>query len=194
MLFGYARVSTQEQRLDLQLDALRKYGVPEENIFYEKTTGMKKERPELNELLKRLRKDDTLVVWKLDRIGRSTKHLVELITGFNEKGINFVSLNESIDTTTAVGKLIFSIFSALAQFERDVISERTIAGLQSARARGKKGGRPKLPDNKIKVALKMYESKDYPISQIIDTVGISKTTLYKYLNNQNKGWYDIIEY
>lgn len=187
MLFGYARVSTQEQRLDLQLDALRKYGVPEENIFYEKTTGMKKERPELNELLKRLRKDDTLVVWKLDRIGRSTKHLVELITGFNEKGINFVSLNESIDTTTAVGKLIFSIFSALAQFERDVISERTIAGLQSARARGKKGGRPKLPDNKIKVALKMYESKDYPISQIIDTVGISKTTLYKYLNNQNKG-------
>jgi len=187
MLFGYARVSTQEQKLDLQIDALLKYGVSEKNIFHEKITGTKKERPEFNELLKRLRIDDTLVVWKLDRVGRSTKHLVELITDFNQRGINFVSLNENIDTTTAVGKLIFSIFSALAQFERDIISERTIAGLQSARARGRKGGRPKLPDNKIKVALKMYESKDYPISQIIDTVGISKTTLYKYLNSENKG-------
>lgn len=184
MLFGYARVSTQQQKLDLQLDALKKFGVPEGNIFFEKISGVKNDRPKFSELIKQITKDDTLVVWKLDRVGRSTKHLVELINDFNLKGIHFVSLNENIDTTTAVGKLVFSIFSALAQFESDIIKERTMAGLESARARGRRGGRPKLPDNKIKVAMKMYESKELPINDILDSVGISKTTLYKYINKK----------
>ena len=125
MLFGYARVSTKDQNLHMQFDALKKYGVEEKNIYSEKITGTKKDRPAFTEMLKYLREGDTVVVYKLDRIGRSTKHLVDLINDFQEKGINFVSINENIDTTTAMGKLVFTIFSGLAQFERDIISERT---------------------------------------------------------------------
>ena len=177
MKFGYARVSTQDQNLDLQLDELNKYGV--DKTYHEKMTGTKKDRPELEELYKVLREGDTVVVWKLDRIGRSMKHLIELIDDFKNKGIGFVSLKENIDTTTATGKLIFRIFASLAEFERDMISERTKAGLESARARGRKGGRPKKGNGKVQLALKMYDSKEYSISQIEEATGISKATLYR---------------
>jgi DNA invertase Pin-like site-specific DNA recombinase len=183
MIFGYARVSTQDQNLDLQIDALKQYSV--DQIFQEKMTGTKRERPQLDEMLKYLRKGDTVVVWKLDRIGRSTKHLVDLVNEFGEKGINFVSLKDGIDTSTAKGKLVFTIFAALAEFERDMISERTKAGLESARARGRNGGRPRKDEDKVKLALKMYDSKQYSITEIIKATGVSKTTLYRYIKKRS---------
>jgi len=183
MIFGYARVSTQDQNLDLQIDALKQYGV--DQIFQEKMTGTKRERPQLDEMLKYLRKGDTVVVWKLDRIGRSTKHLVDLINEFGEKGINFVSLKDGIDTSTATGKLVFTIFAGLAEFERDMISERTKAGLESAIARGRKGGRPRKDEDKVNLALKMYDSKQYSITEITKATGVSKTTLYRYIKKRN---------
>ncbi|MYL43939.1 recombinase family protein [Virgibacillus salexigens] len=184
MLFGYARVSTKDQNLHMQFDALKNYGVKEENIFSEKITGTKKDRPNFTEMLKYLREGDTVVVYKLDRIGRSTKHLVDLINDFQDKGINFVSINENIDTTTAMGKLVFTIFSGLAQFERDIISERTRSGLESARARGRKGGRPRKDHSKLDMAFKMYDSKDYSIKEILDATGISRATFYRYLSKR----------
>ena len=178
MLFGYARVSTEDQSLDLQVDALKQFGV--EKIFEEKVSGTKKDRPQLNEMLKYLRASDTVVVWKLDRIGRSSKHLVELMNHFQDQGINFVSLKDSIDTSTATGKLVFTIFAGLAEFERDMIAERTKAGLAAARARGRKGGRPRKLQEKVNLALKMYDSRQYALTEIASATGVSKTTLYRY--------------
>jgi DNA invertase Pin-like site-specific DNA recombinase len=142
MLIGYARVSTQDQTLDLQTDALTKAGC--EKIFQDTTSGAKSERPGLQEAIDHLRAGDTLVVWRLDRLGRTLKHLIATVTDLSDKGIGFKSLQENMDTTTSGGKLIFHIFGALAEFEREVIRERTNAGLQAARARGRLGGRPKL--------------------------------------------------
>lgn len=184
MIFGYARVSTHEQNLDLQLDALKQYGA--ERIFEEKMTGTKRERPQLDEMMKYLREGDTVVVWKLDRIGRSMKNLMELVNGFHEKGVNFVSLKENIDTTTATGKLIFHIFASLAEFERDMLSERTKAGLKSARARGRKGGRPATAKDKVALALKMYDSRQYTATEISDATGISKTSLYRFVKERQQ--------
>jgi DNA invertase Pin-like site-specific DNA recombinase len=184
MKFGYARVSTQDQNLQMQIDALLNAGVEDKNIFREKITGTKKDRPQLDEMLKYLRAGDTVVVWKLDRIGRSMKHLIEIIDDFNQKGINFISLHENIDTTSATGKLVFRIFASLAEFERDMISERTKAGLESARARGRSGGRPSKKNDKVELALKMYRSKEYSISQITEATGLSKTTLYRYIDKE----------
>jgi DNA invertase Pin-like site-specific DNA recombinase len=141
MLVGYARVSTADQTLDLQKDALEKAGC--DRIFTDTASGAKAERIGLDEAINYVRKGDTLVVWRLDRLGRSLPHLIETITGLNNRGIGFKSITESIDTTTSGGKLIFHIFGALAEFERDIIRERTQAGLTAARARGRKGGRPK---------------------------------------------------
>lgn len=185
MKFGYARVSTQDQNLDLQIDELLKVGVEEENIFKEKITGTKKDRPEFQELLKRLREGDAIVVWKLDRIGRSTKHLVDLMNYFNEHNINFISIKENIDTSTAMGKFIFTIFAALAEFERDMISERTKAGLSSARSRGRKGGRPAKNQKSIDRALQLYDSKSWAISEIEKMTNVSKATLYRYLRDRS---------
>lgn len=184
MLFGYARVSTKDQNLHMQFDALRQYGVPDKNIYSEKMTGTKKDRPKFNELLRYLREGDTLVVYKLDRIGRSTKHLVDLINDFQERGIHFVSINENIDTTTAMGKLVFTIFSGLAQFERDIISERTRSGLEAARARGRKGGRPKKDSSKLDLAFRMYDSSQYRIQEILQACGLSRATFYRYLRER----------
>jgi len=142
MLIGYARVSTQDQTLDLQTDALKRDGC--EKIFPDMTSGAKSERPGLQDAMDHLRPGDTLVVWRLDRLGRTLKHLIATITDLNEKGIGFKSLQENMDTTTSGGKLIFHIFGALAEFEREVIRERTNAGLHAARARGRLGGRPKI--------------------------------------------------
>lgn len=182
MKFGYARVSKQDQNLILQLDALKAFGV--DRVFEEKITGTKKDRPELDKLLGQLRPGDTVVVWKLDRIGRSFKHLIDLVNHFGDNGIQFVSLKENIDTTTATGKLIFAIFAGLAEFERDMIVERTKAGLESARARGRNGGRPRKDRDKINLALKMYESKQYTISEITKATGVAKTTLYRYVKSK----------
>src|ERR687890_252727 len=148
MLIGYARVSTEDQNLDLQRDALETAGC--EQIYTDRVSGTKARRPGLEQALSHLRAGDTLVVWRLDRLGRSLRHLIDTVTELQEKGIGFKSLTESIDTTTSGGRLVFHIFASLAEFEREIIRERTQAGLQAARARGKTGGRPKaLTDKQV---------------------------------------------
>ncbi|UII57905.1 recombinase family protein [Cytobacillus spongiae] len=185
MIFGYARVSTEEQNLDMQIDALEKFGA--ERIYKEKLTGTRRDRPQLDELLKVLRIGDKIVVYKLDRISRSTKHLIELSELFNDVGVDFISINDSIDTSTAMGKFFFRTIASIAELERDIISERTKSGLQAARARGRKGGRPTKKEDKVEMAVKMYKSKDYTIREITEATGISKTTLYRYLDKSYKG-------
>src|SRR5438105_9205497 len=181
MLIGYARVSTHEQNLDMQIDALQAAGC--EKIFTDKISTLKEERKGLQEALDFLRPGDVLVVWKLDRLERTLKQLIELVDMFNQKGIGFKSLKETIDTTTSTGKLVFHIFGALAEFERDIIHERTRAGLEAARARGRNGGRPKsLPPHKIALAKKLYDQKTTPTKDICQGLGISRTTLYRYVN------------
>jgi DNA invertase Pin-like site-specific DNA recombinase len=184
MLIGYARVSTNEQNLDLQRDALLRAGVSSKDIYTDKVTGVKAERPGLTLALSHLRKGDTLVVWRLDRLGRSLKHLIETVTALKEQGISFKSLNENIDTSTATGTLVFQIFGALAEFERNLIKERTVAGLQAARARGRTGGRPKgNPDaRKVALARKFYNDHALSIPEILKTLNISKSTLYRWVD------------
>lgn len=183
MKIGYARVSTKDQNLNLQIDDLKKVGC--EKIFTDKISGAKKDRPGLDEALNYARSGDILVVWKLDRAGRSLKHLIELVNLLNEKEIGFVSIKENIDTTTSTGKLMFHIFASLAEFERDIIRERTEAGLAAARARGKVGGRPKsMDDKKLAMAKSMMADKSIPIKNICSTLGVSKSTLYKYLSEE----------
>jgi DNA invertase Pin-like site-specific DNA recombinase len=182
MLIGYARVSTQDQTLDLQTDALRRSGC--EHIFTDTTSGAKSERPGLQDAMSHLRAGDTLVVWRLDRLGRTLKHLIATITDLSDRGIGFRSLQENMDTTTSGGKLIFHIFGALAEFEREVIKERTIAGLQAARARGRLGGRPKLQardPKKVALARQLYENGNMLVQAICDTLHIGKATLYRYV-------------
>jgi DNA invertase Pin-like site-specific DNA recombinase len=180
MLIGYARVSTNEQNLDLQQDALKTAGCTK--IFTDVISGGKAERKGLAEALEYVRAGDTLVVWRLDRLGRSLKDLIEKLTGLHNRKIDFKSLTENIDTTTSGGKLIFHIFGALAEFERDLIKERTNAGLQAARARGRKGGRPKaLTEKKLSMARALYANKANSINEICQTLKISKTSLYRYL-------------
>jgi DNA invertase Pin-like site-specific DNA recombinase len=180
MLVGYARVSTQDQTLNLQKDALEKIGCTK--IFTDTASGAKAERTGLNEALDYVREGDVLVVWRLDRLGRSLKHLIETITELNNRKIGFKSLTENIDTTTSGGKLVFHIFGALAEFERDIIRERTNAGLQAARARGRKGGRPKLlSGKKIAHLHELYNNKNNSINEVCKTLNISRTTLYRYI-------------
>lgn len=152
-ILGYARVSTEQQSLDRQLDALQKYGC--DLIFDEKMTGTKRDRPELEKLIDRMTEGDTVVIAELSRLGRSTKDLIELTELFQSKGVHLVSLKEQIDTSTSTGKLLFTLMSAIAQFERDLISERTQEGLKAARARGRLGGRPKTDQKQIEKAIKL---------------------------------------
>ncbi|MCM1167597.1 MAG: recombinase family protein [Lachnospiraceae bacterium] len=176
-VFGYARVSTEQQCLDRQLDMLEKYGV--DKIYNEKMTGTKRSRPELEKLLERLTEGDTVVVESLSRLGRSTKDLIWLMETFNSKGVNLVSLKEAIDTTTSTGKLLFTLISALAQFERDVLADRTREGLASARARGRRGGRPSADSEAVKKAVRLYKTGEYTAKEIYELTGVRKTTLYK---------------
>jgi DNA invertase Pin-like site-specific DNA recombinase len=177
MLTGYARVSTQEQTLNLQRDALEKAGC--NKIFTDTASGAKTERIGLEEALSYVRKGDTLVVWRLDRLGRSMPHLIATMTDLEERGIGFKSLTENIDTTTSGGKLIFHIFGALAEFERNLIRERTQAGLTAARDRGRKGGRPKvLSAKQLSIARDLYE-KRHTIAEICRMLKISRATLYR---------------
>ena len=181
MDIGYARVSTGEQTLDLQLDALNATGCGK--VYTETASGAKAERPVLEEVLGYLRKGDTLVVWRLDRLGRSLGHLIEVVAALAERGIGFKSLTEQIDTTTPGGKLIFHVFGALAEFARDLIRERTQAGLAAARARGRLGGRPKkLADSKqLELARTLYTGGETDIDTICRTLGVSRATLYRVL-------------
>ena len=178
-IFGYARVSTEQQNLDRQIDALQKYGV--DLIFNEKMTGTKRNRPELSKLLDRMTEGDTVVIESLSRLGRSTKDLIELTELFQSKGVHLVSLKESIDTNTSTGKLLFTLMSAIAQFERDVIADRTREGLRAARARGRVGGRPKVSADAVKKAVKLYRTGQYSIREIEELTGLKKSTLYRYL-------------
>lgn len=184
MNIGYARVSTGDQTLDLQLDALAKADCG--RVFTETASGAKSDRPILKEAVEYLRSGDTLVVWRLDRLGRSLQHLISVVTELQNRGIGFRSLTEQIDTTTPGGKLVFHVFGALAEFERDLIRERTNAGLAAARARGRTGGRPKaLADPKKRsLAQALYDGRQTDIATICQTLGISRATLYRYLKTQ----------
>ncbi len=183
MLIGYARVSTTEQTLALQSDALTTAGCS--RIFTDTASGATTSRPGLTEAMNFAREGDVLVVWRLDRLGRSLKHLIDTITTLNQQGIGFRSLTENIDTTTSGGKLIFHIFGALAEFERDIIRERTRAGLDAARARGRTGGRPKVAalndPRKVAMAQALYSDKTNSIADICRTLRISRSTLYRYI-------------
>lgn len=183
MLIGYARVSTTDQNLDLQYDALAAAGC--EKVLTDTVSGVASTRPGLSEALDYGRKGDTLVVWRLDRLGRSLKDLIETVNALHARGIGFKSLQEQIDTTTSGGKLVFHVFGALAEFEREAIRERTQAGLQAARARGRKGGRPRSMDRK-KVAMAKKLLAD-PSTRVVDVCGvlqISRSTLYRHVGAQ----------
>jgi DNA invertase Pin-like site-specific DNA recombinase len=181
MLIGYARVSTDDQNLALQRDALEQAGC--QQIHEDKLSGAKAERPGLATALSHARAGDTLVVWRLDRLSRSLKDLIEMVSLLESRDIGLKSLHESIDTRSSSGKLIFHIFGALAEFERNLIRERTQAGLAAARARGKKGGRPKsLSADKQALAVKLYDEENHTVKQICQMMGISKPTLYKYID------------
>jgi DNA invertase Pin-like site-specific DNA recombinase len=180
MNIGYARVSTHDQTLALQRDALEKAEC--EKIFTDQISGTKAERKGLEEALSHLRSGDTLVVWRLDRLGRSLRHLIDTITELNARGVGFKSLTENIDTTTSGGKLVFHIFGALAEFEREIIRERTQAGLQAARDRGKVGGRPKaLTVKELQILRNMAADPSLTVSDICKTLGIGRTTFYRYV-------------
>jgi len=187
MNLGYMRVSKADgsQVFDLQRDALIEGGVSAENIYEDKMSGAKSERPGLTACLRALRKGDTLIVWRLDRLGRSLKDLIAQVEDMNTRGVNFKVLSghgANIDTSTASGKLIFQIFGALAEFERELISERTKAGLASARAQGRVGGRkPKMTPSKIKTAKAAMAQPDCNISQLCEDLGVSRSTLYKHV-------------
>lgn len=184
MKLGYARVSTLEQNLDLQLDALKQAGC--QKIITDEMSGSVADRPGLTKLKETLREGDTVVVWRLDRFGRSLKHLIEWVNELKEMGVGFLSLQESIDTTTSTGQLIFHIFGALAEFERNLIKERTKAGLTAARARGRLGGRPKqLEPSKRQLVAKLYRAQEHTVHEICQMMGISKPTLYKYVREMN---------
>lgn len=193
MLIAYARVSTNEQLLDLQLDAFKKAGIDNRNIFTDKMSGTiaSTERPGLHDALSHLREGDTLVVWRLDRLGRTLKQLIELVNEFNGRGVGFKSLTENIDTTTSGGKLVFHIFGALAEFEREVIRERTRAGLDAARARGRKGGRPKLAidPKKLKQMFALYDARDTPVEDILKTFNISRGKFYNLVRERAQAGY-----
>lgn len=183
MIFGYARCSTEDQNLDWQLDALERQGC--ERVFREKFTGTRRDRPELTRMMDMLREGDTIVICELTRLSRSVKDLFELMEQIEKSGANIRSLKEPwLDTTSPQGRLLFTIFSGVSQFERDLIRERTMEGIASARARGRMGGRPATDRKVIDQALTLYDSKAYSVAEITKTAGISRRTLYKYINDR----------
>ncbi len=185
-LIGYARVSTLEQEPSLQLDALKTAGC--ERTYTDHASGALAERPELAQALDHLRRGDTLVVWRLDRLGRSLRHLVDTVGVLEERGVGFRSLTESIDTTTPGGRLVFHVFAALSEFERDLVRERTHAGLAAARARGRRGGRRSVMSaEKLEVARAMYDSREHTTAKIAEVLGVSRATLYRHLVAERPG-------
>jgi DNA invertase Pin-like site-specific DNA recombinase len=185
MKFGYARVSTVDQNLDSQVDELKAAGC--DKIFTEKVTGNgSKVRPELDRLLDQVREGDAIVVYKLDRLGRSCGKLIALAEELEGRGIELISLQEQIDTTAPYGKLVFRILTALAEMERDIIVERTKAGLQAARRRGRKGGRPRVPRKDTDRALKLYELGEHSVKEIEEMTGVKPHTLYRRLKERKE--------
>lgn len=184
MKIGYARVSTADQSLDLQMDALNKYGC--DRIYTEKASGAKDDRVELARVMDTLRDGDVLVVYKLDRLARSTVKLISTLDAINAMGAEFVSLSDSIDTSTAAGKAFFGMLAVFAEFERNVIVERTRAGLAASRARGRNGGRPKTDAKKVTSALRLYDAKTSTVSEITEATGVTKTTLYRAIKERNE--------
>lgn len=185
MTIGYARVSTSGQNLDGQCDSLRQAGC--ERIYSEKISGVKAQRPELERMLDALREGDTVVITELTRLGRSVKELFAIIERVHEAGASIKALRETwLDTTTPQGNLLFTIFAGLSQFERDLIRQRTKSGLEAARARGRKGGRPKVSSGKVETALKMYDSKLHTIEEITVATGISRATLYRAIEERKR--------
>lgn len=183
MIFGYARVSTKKQSLDMQLDELKRYGC--EEIITEKESGAKKDRKELQLLLSKLRKDDTLVVYKLDRLGRTMHQLVNLLQEFNEKGIHFVSIKDGIDTSTTMGRFLFHIFGAMAEMEREVINERVISGVAAAKARGREGGRKKAhTPQQIQGMMEMLASGKTKV-EVCEMFDVARATLYRYIKEHD---------
>ena len=187
MKYGYARVSTKDQNLDLQIDALKQYGC--QKIFSEHAKGAKADRPQWLELLHQIKSGDSLIIWKLDRIGRSLSHLISIVNELIKKNVSIISLNDPINTSSIQGKFMFNIFASLAEFEKDLIRERTMAGLRSARIRGKIGGRPKGLSKEAQrtacMAEALYAQKELSINEITQQLDISKTTLYKYLRTRD---------
>jgi len=187
MKIGYARVSTKDQNLSLQTDAFEKEGC--KVIYQEKVSGAKTDRQELRKMIDQLREGDIVVIWKLDRLGRSLRDLINIMTEIQDKKAGLKSLNDSIDTTTPHGKLTFHLFAALAEFEKDIIRERTKAGLEAARARGRRGGRPKgltkEARDKAMIAETLYKQGKMSVSEICKHLGIARSTLYKYLKQES---------
>lgn len=194
MIFGYIRVSKNEQNQDLQFDALRKAGC--EKIFHEKVSGASKERPEYAKMVSELRQGDVIVVWRIDRLGRATYELIKLMVEWKEMGVDFRSISEGIDTSTKMGRLWYMLSSVFAENEREILMERTLAGMEAARARGRVGGRPKGLTKKSKelasLAATLYQSRKYTTQQICEQLNIgSKATLYNYLRYEGieiEGW------
>lgn len=185
MLFGYARVSTSDQSLTLQVDALINAGCVEENVYKEVVSGAKSDRPELSKMLSFLRQGDTVVVWRLDRLGRSLSHLIELAKQLESKGVDLKILQQDIDTSTAIGRMYFQLCAMFAEFERELIRERTNAGLAAARARGRVGGRRRtLSDKKIEHGKALASDKSRRIKDICETLKCSPATYYRYVHNQ----------
>lgn len=182
MKIGYARVSTIDQSLDMQIDALKEAGC--ERIYTEKASGAKDDREELQRALDTLRPGDVFVVYKLDRLARSTKKLIEVYERLNALNVELVSIHDGIDTTTPTGRAMFKMIGVIAELEREMIVERTKAGLEAARARGRMGGRPKTNRKKIEHALTLYDSGRYTVSEITEETGISKATLYRALKER----------
>ena len=184
MKIGYARVSTQDQKLELQLDDLKSCGC--ETVYKEKVSGKDKSRPQLEKMIDQLRSGDVVVVWKLDRLGRSLKDLIDMVSTFREKGVEFVSLKDGIDTGTATGRFTFNIFASLAEFEREIIRERTMAGLEAARSRGRKGGRPAGLSKEALATAKnakiLYDSGERSVQEIAAGLEISRATCYRYID------------
>ena len=185
MLIGYARVSTGEQNLDMQVDALQEAGC--DKVFTDEVSGVKAERPGLQDALEYLREGDMLVVWRLDRLGRSLKDLIRKVEELQARNVGFRSLHESLDTASPSGKFQFHVFSALAEFERDLIRARTQAGLRAARARGRMGGRPReMTPEKVKMAARLIKDHEVTINEICTTLGIARSTLYRYVAPDGK--------
>lgn len=183
-IFGYARVSTQDQNLELQIDALKKMGAT--TVYQEKASGKNEHRTELDALLKAASKGDTIVVYKLDRISRSTKHLITLTEYFEKNDIQFISVQDNIDTSSSMGRFFFRVMASIAELERDIIVERTQAGLTAARARGRLGGRPPKDPTVINRAIKLYESKEYSVKEITSMTGVSRSLLYRKLAEKSR--------
>lgn len=183
-VFGYARISTLDQNLDRQFDVLKEYGIFKNDVYADKMSGSKIDRPALTELQKVLRPGDTVVVESLSRVSRSTKDLLQIIQGWQSKGITFISLKERLDFSSTTGKLMLTLMAALSEFERDVLRDRVSEGLASARARGRIGGRPRTDKQKVARAVKLYNSRNCSVREIVEMTGVSESVLYRALKQK----------